>query len=209
VPDRIIRDEIRRSHRFVHLPSDTHRVLFYHLVLDADDFGNAEATTTNLSLIMARPVSEELAASWLSTLADVDLIRIYEFDGKRYVHLPRFRQRLRSRRGKHPQAPPSIECNEMKMLRQNVGHMPDVRRTDVGHLPPKRSEVKGIEVKGIEGKGSATASTQPEANKPTSSQKPIDKSLAKANPIGALETQDEYAARLSQISNVVKAMPKA
>lgn len=139
--DRMIRDEIRRSHRYVHLPSDTHRVLFLHLILDADDFGNTEGDTVNLTMIMFRPVSEELASSWLSTLADVDLIRVYLIDGKRYIHIPRYRQRLRSVKGKHPRPPKNIECKEIRDLEQNDGHMTDICTSHVG-----RREGKGREV---------------------------------------------------------------
>jgi hypothetical protein len=208
VPDRIIRDEIRRSHRFVHLPSDTHRVLFYHLVLDADDFGNAEATTTALALIMARPVSEELAASWLSTLADVDLVRLYEFDGKRYAHIPRFRQRLRSNRGKHPLPPSSIECREMKVLRQKVGQTSVMSRTDVGHLLTEKN-LGRIEGKGSEGKRSEVKPRLQSPSSDAEKSKPVDKSQGQDQGPRPNETATEYQLRLEGLAaKAIKPFPK-
>lgn len=149
MPDRIVRDELLRSHRYVTLSSDTSRLLFIHLVLSADSLGNAEATTTSLGIIMGRPVDAETASKWLTELADVDLIRVYEAQGKRYVHIPRFRQRLRYLHGKHPRPPENIECNELKDLLQKVGLQSDHSRTTVR---PQSAEVKRSEVKRSEEK---------------------------------------------------------
>lgn len=144
MPDRIIRDELLRSHRYVTLSSDTLRVLFVHLILSADSLGNAEATTTALGAAMGRQVDEATAAKWLSELADVDLVRTYQAAGKRYVHVPRFRQRLRYVNGKHPHPPAEIECSEIKELLAKVGPQSGPGQTKVG---PQSAEVKRSEVK--------------------------------------------------------------
>ena len=149
MPDRIVRDELLRSHRYVSLPTDTDRLLFIHLLLSADSLGNAEATGTALSLMMARPIDDILAAKLLAHLADCDLVRLYEVNEKRYVHIPRFRQRLRYLRGKHPRPPDKMECREIKELIEKVGPRSDYSRTTVRlqSAEVKRSEVKRSEEK--------------------------------------------------------------
>jgi len=140
MPDRIIRDELLRSHRYVTLSSDTCRLLFVHLILCADSLGNAEATTTSLTLTMMRSIDETTAAKLVAELADADLIRVYESGSKRYVHIPRFRQRLRYIKGKHPRPPAAIECNEMKELLRKARPPSDRGPTTVGRSEEKRSE---------------------------------------------------------------------
>lgn len=151
MPDRIIRDELYRSRRFIRLTSDTLRVLFIGLILHADDLANAEATTEAISGILRREVNDETTARWLSELADVGLVRIYQVsdgdarDGpKTYVHIPKFRQRLRWHKGRHPLPPAEIESNEIRELRAKVGLKTDSSRTQVGL---KSDEVKRSEVK--------------------------------------------------------------
>lgn len=142
--DKILRDELLRSHRYRTLSSDTARLLFIHLVLCADSLGNCEATTTALGDAMGRSVDESTAAKWLSELADSDIIRVYESGGKRYVHIPRFRQRLRYPKGKHPRPPANIECSEIRELAEKVRPESDRSQTTVG---PRSDEVKRSEVK--------------------------------------------------------------
>jgi hypothetical protein len=144
MPDRVIRDELLRSHRYRTLSSDTTRLLFVHLLLHADSLGNCEAHTTALGDAMGRQVDEATAAKWLDELSDVDLIRVYVADKKRYCHIPRFRQRLRYPNGKHPRPPSNIECSEIRELAQKVRPRSDSSQTVVG---PQSAEVKRSEVK--------------------------------------------------------------
>jgi hypothetical protein len=72
--DRIIRDQLSRSHRYVTLSSDTCRLLFLHILLTVDNFGNGEATATVIGDALRRPVDDVTAAKLLSELADADLI---------------------------------------------------------------------------------------------------------------------------------------
>lgn len=144
MPDRIVRDELLRSPRYRSLSSDTLRVCFVHLLLTVDSLGNTEAHTLAVSDMMRRPVTEEEAAKWLAELADVDLVRIYVVDGKRYVHVPRFRQRLRHYKRAHPRPPAAIECTEIRALLEKVGLKSDHGRTSDG--------LRSAEVKRSEGK---------------------------------------------------------
>ena len=133
MPDKLVRDELLRSHRFQSLHSDTTKLVFLLLLLSSDALSNAEATTTAFSLLLKREVSEAASATMLAELADHDLVRIYEDDDKRYVHIPRSRQRLRYLKGKHPRPPVEIEDNGIRELLKKVG-----LKTDPGQAHAKR-----------------------------------------------------------------------
>jgi hypothetical protein len=141
MPDRVIRDELLRSHRYRTLTSDTVRMLFMHLLLCVDALGNGEATTTAVCDAIGRPVDDPTVSKWLAELADCDLIRVYVVDGKRYLHIPRFRQRLRYLKGKHPRPPKEVECREIRELLQKVRLQSDHSQTTV-RQEEKRSEEK-------------------------------------------------------------------
>jgi hypothetical protein len=153
--DKLIRDEILRSHRYVSLSSDTTKLTFFHLLLSSDSLSNSEATATALSIMMGRVVTEAATATILAELADHDLVRIYEADGKRYVHIPRSRQRIRYLRGKHPRPPTEIEDNEIKDLIAEVGLRSDRGQSQVGpKLPEAKRSVVVVEAKRSEEKQS-------------------------------------------------------
>lgn len=117
MPDRIVRDELLDSPRYLSLSSDTARLLFVHLLLVADDLGNAEAGPHFIRRrLLACPLPDEAIAALLGELNDADLIRVYLVNGKRYAHVPRFRQRLRSYKRAHPRPPETSECPEIKAL---------------------------------------------------------------------------------------------
>lgn len=117
MPDRLIRDEIMDSDRYLDLSSDTARLLFLHLVLLADDLGNVEVLPRFLRRRALISVSTDAAVGkLLSELADNDLIRLYEHGGKPYAHIPRFGQRLRYMNGKHPRPPVAIEDPKIREL---------------------------------------------------------------------------------------------
>lgn len=118
--DKIVRDELLRSHRYQSISNDTTKLLFVHLLLSSDHLSNAEATPTALSMMMSKPVSEEQAATLLDELAARDLIRIYPVGDKRYVHIPRSRQRIRHIHPKHPRPPFGIEDPEVRELYLDV-----------------------------------------------------------------------------------------
>lgn len=144
MPDRVIRDELMRSHRYRTLSSDTVRLLFFHLLLTVDSLGNGEATSTAVGDAMQRALDEPTAAKLLSELADAGLIRLYLVGGKPYLHIPRFRQRLRYVKGKHPRPPPEIECSEISVLCAKVRLQSDHSQTTVRlqSAEVKRSDVE-------------------------------------------------------------------
>ena len=147
MPDRIVRDELMRSHRYVTLSSDTVRLFFVHCILTADSLGNLEATTTSTTAMMGRQIEQSTLAKWIAELDHVGIIRAYLVDDKQYVHIPRFRQRLRYIKGKHPRPPSEVECKEISSLLEKVRPQSDHSQTTVGRSEVKRSEVKRSEAK--------------------------------------------------------------
>jgi hypothetical protein len=185
MPDRIIRDELLDSEKYLDLPSDSHRLLFIHLILLADDLGNTEAGTGFLRRRAMCGSTPAAIAALISHLVDVDLIRLYSVGDKQYVHIPKFRQRLRyMTRLRHPRPPEHVECNEIKdlILKKSDYSLTTVRpesdysQTVVGKYEEKRREEKrreeepprppadkspGGSVVGVAGKEPGLASASP------------------------------------------------
>lgn len=119
MPDRIIRDEILHSDTMLGLKRNTHRLAFIACVLKADDLGNLEAEQGALWRLWRDWLAltdRVQVAEILLELTDAGLVRLYESDGKRYAHIPKFKQRLRYINGKHPRPPQPIEDNDIREL---------------------------------------------------------------------------------------------
>ncbi len=106
--DRIIRDELFRSIRWLDLPTDTHRLVFVGLVSIADDYGNVEGGPRRLYRWMhgfTQIKCDADSIKIMSELQDADLARRYEVDGREYWHIPRFKNSRRYWSRKCPQSP--------------------------------------------------------------------------------------------------------
>ena len=143
MPDRVVRDELLTSERYWSLSSDSVRLLFVHLMLRADDLGifraaNYTLRSTCFGVIAPNP---EVTAKLLAELADGDLIRLYQVDGVDLGYIPRFRQRLRVMKARHPLPPESLRDNDFNAL---LSKMSDGSQASVGHVSAevKRSEEK-------------------------------------------------------------------
>ena len=96
MPDRILRDELWHSDRFLDLPTDACRLTFMRMLSEADDFGNLEGGVKRLFRMLTACTqikSETATATTLEALIDADLIRAYEVDGRSLLHIPRFRSK--------------------------------------------------------------------------------------------------------------------
>lgn len=156
MPNRIIREGVLDSPRYWGV-SDAARLLFFHILLLADDFG----------LISLAPVfirrrcfddapSQAKIDKLLEQLHDADLLRIYEAGGARYGFVPRFGQRLRLMRCKHPAPPESLYCDDkdarekFSKNRAEFAKMPAGRLPPVGQMPGERRPEVEVEGKGKE-----------------------------------------------------------
>jgi hypothetical protein len=91
--DRIIRDEIWMSDRFLDLPTDTARVAFMRFIAIADDFGNLEGGVKRLFRILETCTQAKTLAAVegaIDALMQADLIRRYTVDDRELFHIPRF-----------------------------------------------------------------------------------------------------------------------
>lgn len=105
MPNRLIRDEMLESEAILSLPVEA-RWFYVTILLSADDVGLFEATSFKLA--RRADIRRESGDKLLQMLADADLIRLYEADGKRYGFIPKFRQRLQIKRSKFPTPPGAL-----------------------------------------------------------------------------------------------------
>ena len=108
MPDRVIRDELLQSSRWLDLPTDTHRLIYENLILIADDYGNIEGGPRRLFRWMhgfTQVKTESDAIKIMSDLQDADLARRYESEGREYWHLPRFKNSRWYWTRRYPQSP--------------------------------------------------------------------------------------------------------
>jgi hypothetical protein len=109
----MIRDGILESEAVLSLPAEA-RWLYVSVLLSADDIGLFEATPFKLA--RRADVRRELADKLVQMLADADLVRLYQVDGKRYGFIPRFGQRLQIKRIKHAAPPDALLSDEPDTL---------------------------------------------------------------------------------------------
>lgn len=128
MPNRIIRDGILTSERVAMLDSDEE--VFYRRIMSvADDFGRYYANPTLLRAacypLKLNKVSDRNIEKWLEAVKDAGLVLVYQAkDGKKYLEIIDFRQRVRTPVSKFPA--PAADCQT------NDGHMAVKRQTDAG-----------------------------------------------------------------------------
>jgi hypothetical protein len=141
MPDRIIRDELLESERWLTLKDNADRLAYIALLLKADALGNFSAEPFRL-LRLWRDFgisTISLVAKSLSELADHDLIRLYTAEEKQLLHIPRFGQRLRHLTKTYPQSP----WTTIEQKQRLINNSPVVSQTQDS---PASAEVKGSEV---------------------------------------------------------------
>jgi hypothetical protein len=108
MPDRVIRDELLRSERYWAVSMQAQQC-YVHLLLVVDDAArfSGKNFTLRASCFPGRPIEAHAMEKMLSELVDVDLIRLYQIDGERYVFVPRFRNRRRYVSSSRYPAPPN------------------------------------------------------------------------------------------------------
>lgn len=107
MPNRVIRESLLNSDRWIGLRDNTGRVCFVALLLTADDVGNCEASTIRLRRLWRDygVDTDEKVIKTLAELVDSDLVRMYEVIHKQHLHIPRFRQFLRNVKRRFPGSP--------------------------------------------------------------------------------------------------------
>jgi hypothetical protein len=160
------------SDRWLGLAHPAERLAYIVLLLKADDLATADASDGQLVRLWREPCNlkgPEDAQRLLNALADADLVRIYEADGKRLVFIPRFRQRFRARTLKRPPPPENLLKDEpeifenIRQINNRVREMTDNRQTYVGQLAGNGQTVAPVGVGVGVGVGEGEGSVEPAA----------------------------------------------
>lgn len=148
MPDRLLRDELLESDRWLDLHTDTHRLTFIGLVLKADDFGNIEGGPRRMFRFLrdfTQCKTESDSIKLLSDLQDFDLIRRYEIDGREFWHLPRFKSHRQYLSMKVPLSPWNEENprlgKDQRIVKQGLA-----KNVATTSLPRSRHVAEGVGV---------------------------------------------------------------
>jgi hypothetical protein len=108
-------------------------VFYVHLILKADDFGRFDARVPVLRsyLFPLRPIRDTDISRWIAECEKAGLIAVHGTDGKRYIEILRFNQRIRSEKSKFHDP------------ERDDGHLTDKCQTPDGHLTDKRQTPDG------------------------------------------------------------------
>lgn len=169
MPTRMIREGLLDSDRYWSVTIEA-RQLYWHLLLLADDFGCVSLAPAFLRrrCFDDGPAGDKIDRL-VQQLLDADLVRIYECHGGRYGFIPRFGQRLRLNKLKHPEPPAALLEGDddakakFQEFKGKGGNLLDTRPTSAAHVPDTRRPE--VEVKGIETEGKGNAKGKGEANR--------------------------------------------
>ena len=137
MPNRILKESICTSEELAAISPEA-EVLFYRLIVKADDFGlfhgNPKLLASLLFPLTTPP--EKKVEAWLVELCSAGLVQLYEIEGKRYLKLVSFskHQQPRAKNSKfpHPQAD-AINCNQMQADAIKCGQMLPINDNDNGN----------------------------------------------------------------------------
>jgi hypothetical protein len=129
MPSRVLREGILTSER-VHRLSWQAELFYRRLMSVADDYGLYLASTALIRVNCyplcleptdaARYVREDDVQNWLSECLDARLVRVYTVEGKSYLAIMNFRQRLRTMKRNYP-FPPFQLSDEINTNVRNDG----------------------------------------------------------------------------------------
>lgn len=164
MPSRIVREALLESDRWLGLAHPVERLAYIVLLLNVDDLGTAEASNGQLMRLWREPrnlKNIDDAQRLLQSLADADLARVYTMDGKRYLFLPRFRQRFRARTFRCLPPPESLLRDEpdvaenIRQINNRTQKMTDNNPSHAGQLTGNGQTAApvGVGVVVVEGAG--------------------------------------------------------
>lgn len=191
MPDRIVREGILDSDRVNNLSAGAE--LFYRrLMSKADDFGryngHPKVLLAHCYPLQVDRYSVADVKRWLTECEREDLIFTYEVDGKPYLEIRNFGQRLRQKKQKWP--PPPRTCVDDKQLRL----IPDSNMLSIDSPEiesESESEVTTTTTKSAFAMGNeqntpdATVERKPPADYPRPGKKPVEM-LSPSQPLLAL-----------------------
>ncbi len=160
MPDRLVRDELLESERWLGLRDNTARVCYISLILKADALGNLEANVARLLRTWRDygVTTPEAVAGTLDELVACDLVRLYaaavDGESRQFIHIPRYGQNLRYIKRVFPPSP--WTTNEQKQRLAKISQSASdviATRTPSAHT---RSDVEGTLIRSnVDAEGSA------------------------------------------------------
>ena len=117
MPNRILKESICTSETIDSLTAEEER-FFYRLLVQCDDYGRMDGRPQVIRAkcfpLKVDEITNQQVTSWLQSLVRVDLIRMYEVDGRPYLQVTTWErhQQVRAKKSRYPQ-PPDGTCNHM------------------------------------------------------------------------------------------------
>lgn len=125
--NRILRDGWKDSDSIVDL-SWREQVFFIRLLSTVDDFGRYDGRTSMLRVacypLELHKMSEQDLESCLCACEAAGLIKLYSVQGKRYVEVQKFNQRMRAKESKYPD-PSENDSHMTGICQSHDSHMSD------------------------------------------------------------------------------------
>ena len=172
MPNRIIKESICTSESIDALSVEGER-FFYRLVVQADDYG---WTLADPRVLRARcfplctdDITEEAVCAWLRELVFAEILSIWEYSGKKYVHFDQWdnHQNRRARNSKFP-----VEGNLDNARKMNADEIickqPYTDASNRMHMSPRN---RGIEES--RNRSSSCSSDEPDERKITKKKKDV------------------------------------
>jgi len=147
VPNRIIKESICTSDTLDQLSPEEER-LFYRLLVQADDFGRFDGRPAVVLAacfpLKVHEITLDQVESWLHALADADLIRFYEVDGRRYLYFTTWdkHQQKRAKHSKYPD-PPASDDDILSRDEHLISN--DIKRESNDSKCPRESRIENRE----------------------------------------------------------------
>ena len=117
MPNRIIKESVCVSASIDKL-TWFEEVLFYRLIVNCDDYGRFDGRVSvikNRLFPLKDNVTTKAVTEAINKLVSVELVVLYEFEGKPYLHLPTWNehQSIRAKRSKYPAPDDSVKSHEI------------------------------------------------------------------------------------------------
>lgn len=143
MPDRIIRSNILTSDA-VNSLSWAGEVFYRRLMSVVDDFGRYDARPDILRGVLYSlkldTVSKSDVVKWMNECSDAGLVRLYSTDGREYLELPKFGQRLRAMKSKYPPPLTSADiCGHLPLEEKRRESDSDIETKAKGSPPAEKN----------------------------------------------------------------------
>ena len=141
MPTRYLKPGVRDSGRIEGLSEKPDaEILYYRLLVSVDDFGRTDARPLMIKALcfpIRLRATADKCMQWLTALADVGLIHLYEVDSKPYLQIAKWDNKPRAAFSKYPQPPSDVySCPQMLPANRELKPKPITETSTVVHANP-------------------------------------------------------------------------